>query len=129
MCPRALLQCLSNPETMEPMDDLSLEAVEFCQQLGSQASKVSDITGGRDKSVYRCIQAAIDTVNSRATSNAQRIQKWTILPRDFSISGGELGKASHKSPGVLVHVKNNGKIYFIFFHPKRTVHFFAIFFF
>ncbi|XP_062402556.1 long-chain-fatty-acid--CoA ligase ACSBG1 [Sardina pilchardus] len=85
------LKCLSNPETMEPMDDLSLEAVEFCQHLGSQSTKVSDITSSRDNAVYQSIQEAINKVNSRATSNAQRIQKWTILPRDFSISGGELG--------------------------------------
>ncbi|KAL2093224.1 hypothetical protein ACEWY4_010536 [Coilia grayii] len=85
------LKCLSNTETMEPTDELSLEAVEFCQVLGSQATRVSDIIGGRDKSVYQSIQEAIGRVNSRATSNAQRVQKWTILPRDFSISGGELG--------------------------------------
>uniref|UniRef100_A0A672K454 long-chain-fatty-acid--CoA ligase n=1 Tax=Sinocyclocheilus grahami TaxID=75366 RepID=A0A672K454_SINGR len=30
-------------------------------------------------------------VNSKATSNAHRIQKWTILGKDFSIVGGELG--------------------------------------
>lgn len=82
------------------MDDLSLEAVEFCQQLGSQATKVSDLIGGRDKAVYQSIQEAIGRVNSSATSNAQRIQKWIILPRDFSITGGELGKVSLKSPPV-----------------------------
>ncbi|XP_063053819.1 long-chain-fatty-acid--CoA ligase ACSBG1 [Engraulis encrasicolus] len=85
------LKCLSNTETMEPTDELSLEVVEFCQALGSQATRVSDIIGGRDKAVYQAIQEAIGRVNARATSNAQRIQKWTILPRDFSITGGELG--------------------------------------
>ena len=30
--------------------------------------------------------------NSHAISRAQKIQKWTVLPRDFSIHGGELGK-------------------------------------
>lgn len=71
-----------------------MEAVEFCEQLGSQATKVSDIIGGKDKEVYRAIQEGIDRVNSAATSNAQRIQKWTILKKDFSVSGGELGNFS-----------------------------------
>lgn len=85
------LKCCSNTETMEPTEELSVEAVEFCRQLGSQATKVSDITGGKDKEVYRAIQEGIDRVNSAATSNAQRIQRWTILRKDFSVSGGQLG--------------------------------------
>lgn len=88
----SLFQCCSNAETMEPTEELSLEAVEFCQQQGSQATKVSDIIGGEDKEVYCAIQEGIDRVNSAAISNAQRIQKWTILRKDFSVSGGELGK-------------------------------------
>lgn len=87
-----MFQSSSNTETMEPTEELSLEAVEYCQHLGSQATKVSDIIGGKDKDVYRAIQEGIDRVNSAATSNAQRIQKWTILRKDFSVSGGELGK-------------------------------------
>ncbi|XP_071387557.1 long-chain-fatty-acid--CoA ligase ACSBG1 [Centroberyx affinis] len=85
------LKCCHNEETMEPTERLSLEAVAYCQQLGSQATKVSDIIGGKDKGVYQAIQEGIDRVNSGATSNAQRIQKWTILTKDFSVSGGELG--------------------------------------
>ncbi len=88
----SVFQCCSNTETMEPTEELSMEAVEFCQQLGSQATEVSDIIGGKDKEVYRAIQEGINRVNSAATSNAQRIQKWTILRKDFSVSGGELGK-------------------------------------
>lgn len=87
----SVFQCCSNTETMEPTEELSLEATEFCQQLGSQATTVSDIIGGKDKEVYRAIQDGINRVNSTATSNAQRIQKWTILRKDFSVSGGELG--------------------------------------
>ncbi|KAM3870635.1 long-chain-fatty-acid--CoA ligase ACSBG1 [Diretmus argenteus] len=85
------LKCCNNVETMEPTEELSLEAVAYCQRLGSQATKVSDITEGKDKDVYRAIQEGIDRVNSTATSNAQRIQKWTVLGKDFSVSGGELG--------------------------------------
>lgn len=87
-----MFQCCSDAETMEPTEELSPEAVEFCKQLGSQATKVSDIIGGKDKEVYQAIQDGINRVNSAATSNAQRIQKWTILSKDFSVSGGELGK-------------------------------------
>ncbi|XP_038563073.1 long-chain-fatty-acid--CoA ligase ACSBG1 [Micropterus salmoides] len=85
------LKCGSITETMEPTEVLNSEAVAFCQQLGSQATKVSDIIGGKDKQVYQAIQEGINRVNSAATSNAQRIQKWTILRKDFSVSGGELG--------------------------------------
>ncbi|XP_029909403.1 long-chain-fatty-acid--CoA ligase ACSBG1 [Myripristis murdjan] len=85
------LKCNIDMETMAPTEELSLEAVKCCQQLGSQATKVSDIIGGKDKEVYQAIQEGIDRVNSAATSNAQHIQKWTILRKDFSVSGGELG--------------------------------------
>ncbi|XP_029953055.1 long-chain-fatty-acid--CoA ligase ACSBG1 isoform X1 [Salarias fasciatus] len=85
------LKCCSNTETMEPTEALSLEAVEFCKQLGSHATTVSDIVEGQDKEVYQAIKEGIERVNAGATSNAQRIQKWTVLRKDFSVSGGELG--------------------------------------
>nr|XP_033490951.1 long-chain-fatty-acid--CoA ligase ACSBG1 isoform X2 [Epinephelus lanceolatus] len=85
------LKCCSDKETTEPTEELSSEAVEFCRQLGSQATKVSDITEGKDKDVHQAIQEGINRVNAAATSNAQRIQKWTILEKDFTVSRGELG--------------------------------------
>merc|ERR1712156_645890 len=33
----------------------------------------------------------VDIANREAVSNAQKIQKWMVLPRDFSIPGGEIG--------------------------------------
>uniref|UniRef100_A0AAQ6AGX4 Long-chain-fatty-acid--CoA ligase ACSBG1 n=1 Tax=Amphiprion ocellaris TaxID=80972 RepID=A0AAQ6AGX4_AMPOC len=85
------LKCCVDTETMEPTEELSVEAVDFCRQLGSQATKVSDIIERKDKEVYQAIQEGINRVNSAATSHAQRIQKWTIVRKDFSVSGGELG--------------------------------------
>ena len=52
---------------------------------------MEDIVNGPDGKVMRGLQAGIDAANREAVSNAQKIQKWMILPRDFSIPGGEIG--------------------------------------
>ncbi|XP_051517796.1 long-chain-fatty-acid--CoA ligase ACSBG2-like [Myxocyprinus asiaticus] len=78
-------------ENGEPIDELTPLAVEFCRQHGVIASKVSEIINKKEPAIYKAIQEGMERVNAKATSNAQRVQKWTILPRDFSISGGELG--------------------------------------
>lgn len=88
----AVLQCQVNAETGDPEDELTPEAVELCRNLGSNATRVSNIAGGRDRTIHAAIQEGINRVNEKATSNAQRIQKWIVLERDFSVSGGELGQ-------------------------------------
>ncbi|KAJ6664148.1 hypothetical protein lerEdw1_008363 [Lerista edwardsae] len=85
------IKCLADPETSDPTDDLSQEAREFCQRIGSKATKVSEIVRTRDQAVYQAIQDGIDHVNTHAVSNVQCVQKWAVLEKDFSISGGELG--------------------------------------
>ncbi|XP_030045357.1 long-chain-fatty-acid--CoA ligase ACSBG2-like [Microcaecilia unicolor] len=85
------LKCNFNPDTGEPQDELSPEAVQFCQELGSRATRVSEVISSKDPAVYKAIQEGIERVNGRAESNAHRVQKWTILEKDFSIYGGELG--------------------------------------
>uniref|UniRef100_A0A8C4I356 Long-chain-fatty-acid--CoA ligase ACSBG1 n=1 Tax=Dicentrarchus labrax TaxID=13489 RepID=A0A8C4I356_DICLA len=105
------LKCCSDTETMEPTEELSTEAAEVCRQLGSQATKVSDIIGGKDKEVYRAIQEGINRVNSAATSNAQRIQKWTILRKDFSVVGGELGPTMKLRRPVVLEMYHKYTVY------------------
>ena len=61
------------------------------RSVGSNANTVEDIVNGPDGKVMRGLQAGIDAANREAVSNAQKIQKWMILPRDFSIPGGEIG--------------------------------------
>ncbi|NXP21944.1 ACBG2 ligase, partial [Scytalopus superciliaris] len=85
------LKCKVDAETGEPGDDLSPEALEYCQKLGSKATKVSEIISSKDKAVYAAIQKGITAVNETATSNAQKVQKWVLLEKDFSVMGGELG--------------------------------------
>lgn len=85
-------QCTLDPETSDPTDNLTEQAVEFCQQVGSKASTVSDIVGKKDRAVYQAIEEGIQRVNRNAAARPYHIQKWAILQRDFSISGGELGR-------------------------------------
>ncbi|XP_048196585.1 long-chain-fatty-acid--CoA ligase ACSBG2-like [Perognathus longimembris pacificus] len=85
------LKCQMDQKSGEPLDNLSWDAINFCRKLGSQASTVHEIVTLKDPLVYEAIQQGIDAVNQEATSNAQRIQKWLILDKDFTIQGGELG--------------------------------------
>ena len=41
--------------------------------------------------VMLAIQQGIDRANASAVSNAARVQRWTILPNDVSVAGGDLG--------------------------------------
>ncbi|XP_039891054.1 long-chain-fatty-acid--CoA ligase ACSBG2 [Simochromis diagramma] len=96
------IKCQVNPDTGDPQDELTPEAVELCRQLGSKATRVSEISGGRDPAVNAAIQEGIKRVNEKSTSNAQRIQKWVVLDRDFSVGGGELGPTMKlKRPVVM----------------------------
>ncbi|XP_031696722.1 long-chain-fatty-acid--CoA ligase ACSBG2-like, partial [Anarrhichthys ocellatus] len=84
------LKCVVD-DSGEPTDELSPEALIFCQQHNVTATKVSEIVANKEPALYQAIQEGMDRSNARATSNAQKIQKWVILERDFSVSGGELG--------------------------------------
>nr|XP_033776576.1 long-chain-fatty-acid--CoA ligase ACSBG1 [Geotrypetes seraphini] len=85
------LKSTLDPDTSNPTDQLTQEAIHFCHDVGSTATTVSEIVGQHDQAVYQAIQEGFNRVNANATSNAQCIQKWTLLATDFSVSGGELG--------------------------------------
>ncbi|XP_032197749.1 long-chain-fatty-acid--CoA ligase ACSBG1 isoform X1 [Mustela erminea] len=85
------LKCVLDADTSEPTDSLTEPAVAFCQRVGSKATTVSEIVGTKDEAVYQAIEQGIQRVNSKAAARPYCIQKWAILQRDFSISGGELG--------------------------------------
>ncbi|XP_036377355.1 long-chain-fatty-acid--CoA ligase ACSBG2 [Megalops cyprinoides] len=96
------IKCQVNADTGMPEDELTEEALALCKKLGSSAARVSEIAGGRDRAVHAAIQEGINCVNEKATSNAQRVQKWVVLDRDFSIPGGELGPTMKlKRPVVM----------------------------
>lgn len=84
------LKCVVD-DNGEPTDELNQEALEFCQQHGVKATKMSEIIANKEPAIYSAIQAGIERVNARSTSNAQKVQKWVIVEQDFSVTGGELG--------------------------------------
>uniref|UniRef100_A0A8C8A063 long-chain-fatty-acid--CoA ligase n=1 Tax=Oryzias sinensis TaxID=183150 RepID=A0A8C8A063_9TELE len=84
------LKCVMD-DNGEPTNELSSEVLDFCRRHSVTATKVSEITANKEPAIYNAIQEGIDRVNARSTSNAQKIQKWVVLERDFSVVGGELG--------------------------------------
>ncbi|KAF0301240.1 Long-chain-fatty-acid--CoA ligase ACSBG2 [Amphibalanus amphitrite] len=91
-------------DTMEPTNQLSPPALEFCRSVGSTARTVQDVLDGPDEKVMSAIQRGLDRANQRAASGAQRVQKWSILPVDFSIPGGEIGPTM-KMKRPVIHKK------------------------
>ncbi|XP_066989665.1 long-chain-fatty-acid--CoA ligase ACSBG2-like [Macrobrachium rosenbergii] len=73
-----------------PLPNLAPDTIAWCRNIGSAANTIHDILEGPDERVMQAIQQAIDEVNAAAYNNQHRIQKWAILPLDFSINGEEL---------------------------------------
>ena len=100
-------------ETLEPKSKLAQETIEWCKEQGSKSETLDEVLRNPDTVIMEAIQAGIDRYNKRATSNAQRIQKWTILPTDFSIPGGEIGPTMKVKRHFVLkkYVENVEKLY------------------
>jgi len=86
------IQCEVHAETAEPLDTLTPEVISWLSSLNCKFTKVSEVVANKPKEVLDAIQKGIDAANKKAISNAQKIQKFSILPVDFSLPTGELGK-------------------------------------
>ncbi len=49
-----------DPDSGSPTDDLMPDAIEWCQSVGSNATKVSEILDVMDPKVMQAIQQGID---------------------------------------------------------------------
>lgn len=86
------LKTQMTPETGHPLDALALETIKWLETMDLKYTKLSEILeAGPDPKVLKAIQDATERANKKAISNAQRVQKFAILPQDFSIPTGEIG--------------------------------------
>lgn len=86
------LKTQMNLDSGEPKDELTPETIAWVKGLGVEYTKLSQIiAAGPCPKVLQAIQEGIDRANTKAISNAQKVQKFTLLSADFSVPGGELG--------------------------------------
>ncbi|CAG4989801.1 unnamed protein product [Colias eurytheme] len=85
------LKAKVDPQSGDPLDQLEVGTQKWVNGLGSKATTVSEIVKTKDPLVHKAIEEGIARANKKAISNAQKIQKFTILPADFSVNTGELG--------------------------------------
>jgi len=83
-------------ETQEPLDKLLPVTKDWLKRHAdchceTAQELLQELYEKNNKELAVAIQAGIDAANKKAPSQAQRIQKWVVLPKDFSVPGGELG--------------------------------------
>uniref|UniRef100_A0A6M2DNU1 long-chain-fatty-acid--CoA ligase n=1 Tax=Xenopsylla cheopis TaxID=163159 RepID=A0A6M2DNU1_XENCH len=76
-----------------PLDKLDYSVKSWLKSLGcKEYETLSEVLeAGPEPKLMKDIQDGIERANKHAVSNAQRIQKFAILPADLSIPTGELG--------------------------------------
>ena len=87
------LQVVVDMKTMQPTSVLESWAQAWCKKIaGAEVKTVDDfLTGPHSAKLRNQIQGAIDEYNTKAETSAHRIQKFTVMPGEFSFVGGELG--------------------------------------
>ena len=84
------LKCKINEDGM-PTNILEDDVIKFSNKISPQKSVRNIEEFKEDSKLNAVIQDGIQRANSKATANPHKIQKFSILPIDLSISGGELG--------------------------------------
>ena len=76
------------------LDDLDPIAIKWLKENGhsdmTTLTQVLSNLASEKSSLASLIQRGLDRANIRAVSNAQKVQKWTVLERDFSMAMNEL---------------------------------------
>jgi len=73
-----------------PTNQLHPDVIAWAEELGAESETVTDLLEEDNEEVKLDIMAQIQKVNRKAISNAQKVHKFMIAPKDFSLPGGEL---------------------------------------
>lgn len=78
-------------QTLEPLDELTDDLIKWLREKGSKVTTVTEVITQKERLIYDEIEAGVKRANAKAVSRASVVQKFTILPKDFSIVTEELG--------------------------------------
>jgi long-chain-fatty-acid--CoA ligase ACSBG len=91
-----------------PRDELAAETLKWLEGMDLGYTKLSEVlAAGPEPKVVQAIQEAINRANKSSASNAQKVQKFAILPHDFSIPTGELGPTMKLKRNVVSEMYND----------------------
>ena len=79
---------LALDKTGKPTENLSEETLKLIQNFGSNSKTYSEAK--QDNKIQNAINEGIKRANEKAISRAQTIRKWSLIPGDFTVDGGEL---------------------------------------
>lgn len=82
------LKSQPDPTTMLPTDKLLSDVVDQLKANNSKSTTLAE--AARDPVVQKLIQVALDKSNSKTVSRADTIKKFTVLPNEFTVDGGEM---------------------------------------
>lgn len=74
-----------------PRDDLTSESKHWFESVGLNYTKLSEVLNAENlPNVNKAIQECLNRANGKSISNAQKVQKFALLPHDFTIATDEL---------------------------------------
>jgi long-chain-fatty-acid--CoA ligase ACSBG len=85
------LKCKVDQESGLPTNELEEKAVKWCNSVAPGSNPVTIEDFKRKKLLQKAIQKGLERANEIATANPCKVQKFTILPEELSVQGGELG--------------------------------------
>lgn len=86
-----------------PKNELAPETLKWLESMGLKYTTLKEIlANGPCPKVMKGLQDAIERANKNSVSNAQKVQKFAILPHDFSIPTGELGPTMKTKRSFIV---------------------------
>ena len=82
------LKCEMDMETGSSTDKLAADSLFVGKNIGSTATTLTEAS--LDPLWIKYFNEGMKAANKKTTSNAQIVQKWKLLPSDFTEKGGEL---------------------------------------